>query len=186
MALSGTLTDFALDEVLRFIGASHKTGQLLVEHGGRKGSVWLSAGRVTAASLGEADEPAEVVFDLLRLEDGSFNFDAGAEAPEGKGGTKELDTVLSAAHEMLAEWREVEKVVPSVRTLVVLSAEAPEGDIQIDQSQWATICAVGAGGAVATVAERLGLREFGACKAVKVLVDAGLAAVAPSSEGRGK
>lgn len=186
MALSGNLTDFALDEVLRFIGSAHKSGQLTVEHAGRQGLVWLDNGKVAAAKLDDADKPAEVVFDLLRLADGSFNFDAEATAPSGREKAVELDAVLGEAQSMLTEWREVEKVVPSVKTLVALSAKPPEGDIKVDVSQWATICAVGAGGPVAAVAERLGMREFAACKAVKALVDAGLAAVAPASDARTK
>jgi hypothetical protein len=186
MALSGTLTDFALDEVLRFIGSARKSGQLTVEQGARRGVVWLEEGKVAAAHLDEADEPAEVVFDLLRLDDGKFSFNADVDRPEGGSEVTELDAVLNQAHAMLDEWREVEKVVPSIKTLVALSATPPGGDIRIDTSQWATICAVGAGGPVASVADRLGMREFAACKAVKALVDAGLAAVAPSSDSRVK
>lgn len=181
MALSGTLTDFALDDVLRFIGSARKSGELVVEQAGRRGSVWLHEGAVASARLDDADKPSEVVFDMLRLGEGAFHFDADVAVPDGSKSRTAVDSVLSEAQALLAEWREVEKVVPSVKTLVALSATPPEGEIRVDPAAWATICAVGAGGPVQGVAERLGLREFAACKAVKVLVDAGLAAVAPST-----
>ncbi len=189
MALSGTLTDFALDDVLRFIGATRKSGRLTVDHAGRQGSLWLDGGKVAGAHLGEAEEPVEVIFDLLRLQDGSFEFETGAIPPAGattKERAAEVAKVLDAAHAMLAEWRQIEKIVPSVKSLVALGSSPPAGEIRVEPAQWATICAVGAGGPVSAVAERLGLREFAACKAVKALVDAGLAGVAASSESRAK
>ena len=66
-------------------------------------------------------------------------------------------------------------------TLVFETSVDDYAEVWVDGEQWATICAIGAGGPVGQVADRLGLREFAACRAVKAVVDAGLAAVAPAS-----
>jgi hypothetical protein len=56
--------------------------------------------------------------------------------------------------------------------------------VTITAEQWRTVAAVGGGGTVAEVGTRLGLPEFDTCKAVKSLVDSGLAVVTPVAEGQ--
>ena len=183
MALSGTLKDFAADEVLVFVGHSGRSGVLTVEDGAHRGQLSIDAGHVVAASFAEADDPVEVTFELMRLGQGGFSFDQ-SERLEG-GGRSPVDDVLAGARARLAEWRDIERVVPSLAALVALNPAPPGPEVYVDRDQWATICAIGAGGPVGQVADRLGLREFAACRAVRAVVDAGLAAVAPAS-GQGR
>jgi hypothetical protein len=180
MALSGTLNDFGIDEVLVFVGNVGRSGALTVDDGARRGQLWIDAGQVAAASFGEGEDPVEVVFELMRLGQGSFSFDQ-SQPPAHGGGRRHLESVLADARARLGEWREIERVVPSLVALVALNPVAPGSEVHVDAEQWATICAIGAGGPVGQVADRLGLREFAACKAVKAVVDAGLAAVAAAS-----
>jgi len=180
MALSGTLKDFAVDEVLVFVGHAGRSGVLTVEDGAHRGQLWIDAGHVVAASFAESEDPVEVAFELMRLAQGGFSFDQ-SERPAGGGSRRGVDDVLGDARARLAEWRDIERVVPSLVTLVALNPVAPGPEVYVDRDQWATICAIGSGGPVGQVADRLGLREFAACKAVKAVVDAGLAAVAQAS-----
>ena len=180
MALSGTLNDFGLDEVLVFVGNAGKSGVLTVEDGPRRGQLWIDVGHVAGASFAGDEDPVEVAFELMRLGQGSFTFDQSRASAAG-GGRRPVDDVLCDARARLAEWRDIERVVPSLVALVALNPVAPGPEVWVDGEQWATICAIGAGGPVGQVADRLGLREFAACRAVKAVVDAGLAAVAPAS-----
>lgn len=177
MALLGTLADFHVDDILVLLASTKKTGVLVVEGGGRSGRVWLDSGHLVGGQSGPDHDPAVVVFDLLRLAQGRFSFDDGV-APPTLGPPLEVPSVLDEARTKLAEWRDIEAVVPTMASLVALDAEgAGGGDITIGADDWRTVAAVGAGGTVAEVASRLSAGEFGACKAVKALVDAGLATV---------
>ncbi|MDP9401900.1 MAG: DUF4388 domain-containing protein [Actinomycetota bacterium] len=178
MALLGTLADFHVDDILVLLASTRKTGVLVVEGGGRCGRVWVDVGHVVGGQSGSDHEPAAVVFDLLRLDQGRFSFDDGV-APPTLGPPLEVPAVLAEARAKLAEWREIEAVVPTMSSLVALDANGGgAGDITIGADEWRTVAAVGAGGTVAEVAARLSTGEFAACKAVKALVDAGLATVA--------
>lgn len=177
MALLGTLADFHVDDILVLLASTKKTGVLVVEGGGRSGRVWVDAGHVVGAQSGSEHDPSDVVFDLLRLDQGRFSFDDGV-APPTLGPPLEAQVVLGEARAKLAEWREIEAVVPTMSSLVALDANGGgTGDITIGADEWRTVAAVGAGGTVAEVAKRLSAGEFAACKAVKALVDAGLATV---------
>lgn len=177
MALLGTLADFHVDDILVLLASTRKTGVLVVEGGGRSGRVWLDAGHLVGGQSGPDHDPAVVVFDLLRLDQGRFSFDDGA-APPSLGPPLEVTAVLGEARTKLAEWRDIEAVVPTMNSLVALDANGNGGgDITIGADQWRTVAAVGGGGTVAEVALRLSAGEFAASKAVKALVDAGLATV---------
>lgn len=177
MALLGTLADFHVDDILVLLASTRKTGVLVVEGGGRSGRVWVDSGHVVGAQSGSDHDPSAVVFDLLRLDQGRFSFDDGV-APPTLGPPLEAEAVLSEARAKLAEWREIEAVVPTMSSLVALDANGGgSGDITIGADEWRTVAAVGAGGTVVEVASRLSAGEFAACKAVKALVDAGLATV---------
>jgi len=184
MALNGTLKDFAVDEVLVFVGHSGRSGVLTVEDGAHRGQLSIDAGHVVAASFTGLDDPVDVAFELMRLGQGGFSFDQSERVERGGGGgggRSPVDDVLAGARARLAEWRDIERVVPSLVALVALNPAPPGPEVYVDREQWATICAIGAGGPVGQVADRLGLGEFAACRAVKAVVDAGLAAVAPAS-----
>jgi len=179
MALLGTLADFHVDDILVLLSATKKTGVLVVEGGGRSGRVWVDAGHVVGGQSASDNDPAVVVFSLLRLDQGRFSFDEGV-APPTLGPPLEVSVVLAEATAKLAEWRDIEAVVPTMTSLVALDATGGgTGDITIGADEWRTVAAIGAGGTVAEVAGRLSAGEFAASKAVKALVDAGLAIVTP-------
>lgn len=184
MALLGTLAEFHVDDVLLLLAGTKKTGVLAVEGGRRAGRIWMDAGHLVGAELADQQDAATVVFELLRLSDGKFAFESGA-MPATLGAPQDVQTVLAQARTKLAEWREIERVVPSMASIVVLDAAAGErGPLTITAEQWRTVAAVGPGGTVAEVSGRLGLPEFDTCKAIKDVVDAGLVTVTPVADGQ--
>jgi hypothetical protein len=183
MALLGTLAEFHVDDILLLLAGTKKTGALAVDGGRRAGRIWVDAGHLVGAELADQHDPAAVVFELLRLVDGKFAFESGA-MPANLGAPQDVQNVLAAARSRLAEWREIERVVPSMVSVVALDPAAGDnGSLSITAEQWKTIASVGAGGTVAEVGTRLGLPEFDACKALKSVVDAGFAKITPVAEG---
>lgn len=179
MALQGTLDTFALPDVLRLLASTKKSGRLRVSGGRGTGSVWVDAGGVVGAeATGAHNSPTavEVLFELLRYKDGSFTFEAGSAAPDP---TKpaDVDPLLIQAEGLLAEWQDIEAVVPSLDAWVSLSAELPRADVVIDADRWRVVVAVGSGTTVSRLGDTLSLSEVPVCRAVKDLVELGLGAV---------
>lgn len=183
MALLGTLAEFQVDDILVLLGTTKKTGVLAVESPRRNGRVWVDAGHVVGAEMAGHSEAHDVLFELLRLPDGKFSFESGA-APAELNAPQDVAEVLAAARTRLSEWRDIERVVPSLASIVTLDPDAGgEPVLHINAEDWKVVAAIGAGGPVKQVADRLGLAEFDACKAVKAVVDARLATVEPVAEG---
>jgi hypothetical protein len=178
VSLRGTLETFALTDVLSLVASTTKTGELQVSGEGTTGRVWLDAGRIVGARAGDVTDPAEVVYRLLRLDTGEFSFETDA-APEGEPTEPhEVDGVVATAQTRLAEWREIQQVVPSLEAVVTLASPAPSESVTMTAEQWAVVAAVGDGRSVENLMERLDQDELAAGRLVKGLVEAGLVTVA--------
>jgi hypothetical protein len=176
VALQGTIDTFELTEVVRLLAAGAKTGVLRLDGNRGTGGVWVKEGQVTAVAVDHAphaEDFAEAMFELLRFDDGSFTFEAGPEADDA-GDPADVDEVLTEAEAKLAEWREIERVVPTTRATVSLRPELSRADVVLDKARWRLVAAIGGGATVATVGDVLGLGELPISRAVKDLVELGV------------
>jgi hypothetical protein len=175
VALQGTLETFSVPEVLRLLSGTRKTGLLELVGDRGSGGVWLREGRIVAARCdheqGEAVEA--VLFDLLRFETGSFVFEPEAE-PDDRLHDADVDDALSAAETLMADWREIESVVPSLDLTVHMVAELDADSVTVTADQWRTLATVGGGATGRRIGDRLGLGEFDASRQLSDLVLAGL------------
>jgi hypothetical protein len=175
VSLQGSLDGFPLPDVLTLLASTKKRGELRVAGHQGAGRVWMADGAVVGAQAGSTRAPVDVLFQLLRVEAGSFTFDPHADVPDGK--PSDLEPLLAEARARLAEWQEIEAVVPSLAAGVELVDELPSPKVTLSAAQWRVLRAVAGGGTVDDVARALDLDEFGACQAVKRLVDVGIVAV---------
>jgi hypothetical protein len=179
VALQGTLDTFALPDVLRLLASTKKTGRLLVTGNRGTGSVWVDAGAVVgsdATGVVAESGPVDVLFELLRYSDGAFTFEAGT-AAEKPVAARAVEPLLVDAERQLAEWREIEAVVPSMDAWVTLAGEIEGEEITIAAERWKAIVAIGSGTSVTGVGHALKLGELAVCRQVKELVELRLASV---------
>ncbi len=178
MALQGTLDTFALPDVLRLLATTRKSGQLLVQGDQGNGSLYLDEGSVVGGetSLAATGEPSEVLFELLRLSDGSFMFDTSSTAPTA-GEATEVEHVIASAEAAHAEWQDLSTVVPSLDVALLLAEDLPDAETVIDRDRWKLIVTIGSGITVRALGEKLAMAELPVLRAVRGLVDDGLAIV---------
>lgn len=183
VALQGTLDTFALPDVLRLLAATKKTGRLRISGERGSGSLWVDAGAVSAIEATHAPhatEAGDALFELLRFDHGSFTFDADAVHSE-PGAGQDVDDLLQAAEALLAEWRQIESVVPSLDAWVTLRRELGAPEVTIDQERWTTLVTVGGGATVRRMADDLCLAELPVSRAVRDLVELGVVDIAPAA-----
>ena len=176
MALSGTLDTFAIPDVLRLLSSTSKTGRLHITGDRGSGSVWVADGDIVATELASAvsQDPTdiEVVYGLLRFSAGSFTFEADSMATNATASSP-MESILGGAENMLAEWRSIEDVIPSLDVWVGLTPEIQGPDVMVDTIRWRAIAAIGSGAQVGAVAEALSLSEIDGCRLAKELVELG-------------
>src|SRR5438874_6043638 len=140
VSLQGSLDGFPLPDVLALLASTKKRGELRVagQHGA--GRVWMADGAVVGAQAGTTRVPVDVLFQLLRVDSGSFTFDPRADVPAGK--PHELESLLAEAQARLAEWQLIEAVVPSMAASVELAQELPATKVTVTAAQWRVLRAV--------------------------------------------
>ncbi|MEY2569457.1 MAG: hypothetical protein QOE35_3986 [Actinomycetota bacterium] len=181
MSLRGSLDTFALTDVLALLATTAKSGELHVTGSSGDGRVWLDAGQVVGADgLGTSDV-VDVLVGLLRLDEGDFAFhgDRGAPAP---GTPADVAGLLERAEARLAEWREVEQILPSDDVTLSLVL-ATSGTIRLSRDQWAAVVAIGDGRPVHELVGRLGGDELARWRLLAGLVEAGLVEVGAAPTG---
>lgn len=184
MALQGTLDTFALPDVLRLLASTRKSGRLLVQGDDGNGSLYLDGGSVVGGetNLAPTDEGHEVLFELLRLGDGSFLFDPAENTPD-PGAPAEVEDVITKAESAHAEWQDLSTVVPSLDVGIELAEDLPDDDATIDRDRWRLIVGIGSGTTVRSLGDQLGMRELPILRATRGMVDDGLAVI---SDGGGR
>ncbi len=174
MALSGTLETFSLPDVLRLLSSTKKTGLLALDGDRGRGRIWVRDGVIVAADADRAlNELVEgVAFELLRFADASFEFESGAETSTD-GSAHEVEDVLAEAERRLAEWREIEAVVPSLDVWVRM-VEQLDTERTVTPDQWRVLARVGSGADGHTLAGRLEQGEYDVCRQLRDLVQDGM------------
>ena len=177
MSLQGTLETFALPDVLVLLSSTKKDGELRVTGGRTDGKVWLEKGQIVHATIGaKRAEPVDAIFELLRLQEGTFNFENDSAAPQSDE-AQAIDGVLADAQIRLGEWNEIAKVVPHLDAVVDMAPDAPSDEVLVTRDQWSMLRRVAGGRSVNDLMVALGQSEYDTCKTVKELVDAKLASI---------
>jgi hypothetical protein len=187
VSLQGSLDAFALPDVLVLLASTGKSGEFHVT-GQRNtpartynvsGTFWLEQGHFVGFDVAHAGDPASAMFELLRLDDGIFDFEPGV--PGEPLSPVEVEPVLAEAERFLSEWREIEAVVPSVFCRVTLSVEPPSSKFVVTGDQWRLVALIGGGCRVDDIVAHLGKGELVGCRAVKELAELGLITINTSS-----
>ena len=92
----------------------------------------------------------------------------------------EIDAILRDAERLLAEWLEIEAVVPSLEAFVTLSPTLPRAEMVVDAERWKVVVAAGGGATVRQIGAGLALGEIEVSRAVKDVVEAGLLRIQPA------
>ncbi len=180
MALQGTLDTFALADLVRLLATTSKTGELAIDGDRGSGRLWFADGQLVGGEP-TADDLADVVFALLRTEEGDFAFHADVAPDDAREPQSALD-VLATAEARLEEWKPVAELVPSPRVAVTLRDELDADEVTIDRDRWRTLVAVAAGTTAEDLGAALGLDETATAFAIRDLVEAGLVAVGDEVE----
>ncbi len=170
--LQGSLENFALDEVLGLLSGTSKTGQLEIAGNRGTGSLLFDEGRLvdgTVSYTANGSELEDVMFELLRYDDGTFTFTSrevtGAENPEN------VASVLASAENRLRDWRSIEAVVPTLSHQVTPSADLPADEVTIARAEWAALTVIASGCPVSLVCDKLELGEVEGSRRIKELAE---------------
>jgi hypothetical protein len=115
----------------------------------------------------------DTVFDLLRWEDGDFEFVQDEANADDVGVTRPVDDVVTEARSRLETWSSVEKHIPTPETVLAV-ALAPDNEPSVSRDDWALLALVDGTRSVSDIVELCGRGEYSVVVALAELVGRGL------------
>jgi len=172
-SLVGSLSVFPISDVLSMLASTLQTGELQVVSDSVDGRVSLDRGQLLSAEVGTTSTMSQAIFDLARINEGSFYFTAGPVSAQGQSPVS-VASVLDQVRPQVEEWQEILAVVP-LDSPVALRPDPPGQDVQIRSDQWRVLTTIGNGGStVGSVLEMIGGDQIVGLRALRDLHAAGL------------
>lgn len=165
--------------------------QTVEQHSGSSVAVTealLASGQVEDRVLGVflREQIVDAVFELMRLEEGSFNFDATAPALSRGVGLSVVE-VVGESTRRLDEWQSIGQRVASPHAVLAMVPSAASGreGVNLSAEQWELLALIDGRRSVTDVVELTGRGEFATCRVLGDLISAGLVqAQDPSADGQ--
>lgn len=153
---------------------------VMSEHGGSSVAVTdalLQSGKVEDRILSVylREQIVDAVFELLRLDEGSFAFDAGAPGLT-RGLNLPVVEVVNEAARRLDEWHAISRRIASPRAVLAMVPSAINGreGISLVPDQWDLLALIDGRRTVSEIVELTGKGEFATCRVLGDLVEIGL------------
>jgi len=137
----------------------------------------LQPGR-TPAELRDflAEQGTEVIFRLQRPGRGTFDYHDGQRPRHESGQSVDIEKALAEAEHRVAQWAEIEALIPSTKHRIRMAPNLPSGarDVTVTSPTWRLLAALAGQATVEEVAERIGSTEFVVAQALASMVRTGL------------
>jgi hypothetical protein len=181
--LQGTLDTLPLPELLGLLSNSHKTGALWLDAANSSAVLYLVEGRCSAAESSDAGDPVQdhdallarvidVCFGVERADEGKFRF--GAEEPAWScDDPVDLDVAVEELGRLVAEWRDIQAVIPSLDCRMRLVDDLGVDELTLDRERWQLVVAIDGRRSVRDLVRKTNRPVLDVCHTILSLVDAG-------------
>ncbi len=120
----------------------------------------------------------DVLFRLRRPGHGAFDFAAEVMPRYDTGQALEVEVAVSESKRRLAQWREIEDVIPAMTFRLKMAKDLPgDREVTISPDTWRMLAALDGQGTVSELAQKLGSSDFLVGQAMASLIRAGLVEV---------
>jgi len=181
MPLQGSFDVLDFTAVLELLADRKMSGRLHVRGRSFAANLFFDDGVIMGADQSEhqaaavtgdvAQRVQEICFEMLGTDRGNFEFHPGrASAPGATAMT--VDEAMHQARERLAEWQELQALIPSLDLQPRLVAELDPGQVTLDRKQWRVLTVVDGRRNLRSISRALNLSDFELCRAVRDLLEA--------------
>ncbi|PKQ16178.1 MAG: hypothetical protein CVT67_06170 [Actinobacteria bacterium HGW-Actinobacteria-7] len=155
--------------------------------GRRLGQILIDEGYITDKVLESfvSEQIQDTIFDLMRWEDGDFDFEAMPEVvDEDIGLTVSIENVVMEGSRRLEEWGRIKKKIPSTDVVFKMATAPGEGtfEISLKPIEWQLLLLIDGTRSVAEMATETGRTDFEVARIVYGLFSAGLLEFATDEE----
>jgi hypothetical protein len=171
-ALTGSLAQLPLVDLLKMLAAGGQTGHLELTSGLDHGDLFFERGQLVHAEA-EMRTGESAFMRLVTWPNGQFRFEPGVAAPE-RSLEKPLDRLLADSARAASEREAIRRVVPNMEAVPHLARKSPGPTITIDGRDWELIALINGERTAADLAAESGAEDIDMAKALYRLKMAGL------------
>jgi hypothetical protein len=180
MPLQGTFDVLDFSAVMEMVATRAMSGRLHVRGRSFAANLFFVDGRIVGADQSEhqaaavagdvAQRVQEICFELLGADRGSFEFHPGRANPPANGTNIAVAEAMARARRRLAEWQELQALIPSLDVQPRLVTELDPGEVTLDREHWRVLTAVDGRRNLRSIGRTLNLSDFDVCRAMRDLL----------------
>jgi hypothetical protein len=187
MPLQGTFDVLSFADVLHLLGRNRMTGRLHLRSRSMGANMYIDDGQLVGADVGEHSTNSasdvqsrleEICFELLEAERGSFEFTPDAVGMGPAMVNLEVEEALEAARRRLADWRNIQAIIPSLDLHPRVVDTLPADEVTLSKERWRMVTAIDGRRSIRAIARSAGFTEYDTCRMVKSLMDDGIVELA--------
>jgi len=157
------------------------------ERGRRLGQILIEEGYITEKVLESfvQDQIQDTIFDLMRWDEGEFDFEAMPEVvDEDIGLVVSIENVVMEGSRRLEEWTRIKKKIPSMDVVFKMATAPGEGtfEISLKPMEWQLLLLIDSTRSVSELASETGRTDFEVARVIYGLFSAGLLEFASDDE----
>ncbi|HTW11013.1 MAG TPA: DUF4388 domain-containing protein [Acidimicrobiales bacterium] len=179
MPLQGTFDVLDFSEVLDLLATHGMSGRLHVRARSFAANLFFADGYIVGADQSEHQAAAvagdvgqrvqEVCFELLEIDRGNFEFVPGKSGAPG-GPNIPVKEAVDQARQRIAEWQQLQALIPSLDVQPRLVTELDPGQVTLDREQWRVLTAVDGRRNLRSIGRALNMSDFEVCRAMRELL----------------
>jgi hypothetical protein len=181
MPLQGTFDVLDFPGVLQLIAERAMSGRLHVRGRSFAANLFLADGTIVGADQSDhqaaaltgdvAQRVQEICFEFLEADRGTFEFHPGRPSVPATTNMS-VEEAMAQARQRLAEWQELQALIPSLDVLPRLVPELDPGEVTLDRDQWRVLTVVDGRRNLRSIGRALNMSDFEVCRAMRNLLNA--------------
>ena len=178
MELTGNLKDFSIEDLLKFINLSKRTGVIYIKgnvekEGEKEGKIFCKDGNIIDAELGDrSGENAFYV--ILTMKEGTFSFSKELPKDKSQKINKQLEELLFEGAKQVEVIDDILKKLPSLDTIFRVNPTPPSAKISLNKDEWMILNKFRDGKTIREVKNEVNLNEIDVLRTVLSLINANL------------
>ena len=172
MSFQGSIQELPVPDIIQLVSVSGKTGMFTLVRGSERGYIYLKAGQMVHARVGEL-MGEEAVYALAIWSSGDFQFSPGEE-PDTVTIEKSNTSLLMESARRLDEWKVLSRKIPGLDYVPVLLPREASEPVTISPLEWNLVIRIDGRKTVEELARSQDTSSFETAKVVYGLVTAGL------------
>jgi hypothetical protein len=178
LELQGNLKDFSLEDLLKFVNLTKRTGVIIFKgvvekEGEKQAKIYCKDGEIIDAEI-DSKSGEGAFYYILTIKDGTFAFSKDIPPNKEQKINKKLEELLFEASKQVSTLEDILKKLPPIDTILKVNPTPPTTKISLSKDDWSILYQFRDGKTIKEVRDSSSLGEVETLRAILSLLSANL------------